>query len=444
MAYSGKLIKFFITPFIWCFLLFILVIIYKPDLVWEKTSTEKPKKAEESVWVTTSKVLQKNTRKILSTTGSFKGLETISILPKAEGRVQKLFHDIGDEVLPGEPLLQIDETDSLLNVSETKKSLELELSRLGLTSLPQSTFDLRKLPAVAKAEILEKNSVAKQERFRRLGTASSMEDRDQTETEARVARANLDTAILDAQTSLATIHLKQALLETSMQKLQDCKILTPKIDNPGGKDFTSLLSSSNPIPFVVFSRGISVGEMAKLTPQEPLFKLVIDRILKLHVALPEKDFSLIKNNQHVKIEVEAFPDRVFDGTVKRISPAIDPLTRTFQVEIGVPNPNRELRPGFFGKAKIEIAEKPSALLVPEEAIIQFAGINKVFRIHNNIAQQVDVNIIQRITMDQNGLKSNLIEVESSLRSEDQIIISGQNNLHDGCQVQIRPEKTANK
>jgi len=56
----------------------------------------------------------------------------------------------------------------------------------------------------------------------------------------------------------------------------------------------------------------------------------------------------------------------------------------------------------------------------------------------------DGNIIHRTTMDLDGLKSNLIEVESTLRSEDQIIISGQNNLHDGSLVQIRPEKTANK
>lgn len=423
---------------VWVALILVLVVVYKPEIFWKKEKEVVSRKSIPPTWVTTSKVIQRDTKGFLSATGSFRGLETINILPKVEGRVQKIFHDIGDEVLPGEPLLLIDDTDNKLIVSESKRSLDLELSRLGLSALPMPGFDLRKLPAIAKAEILEKNSLAKQERFRRLGTASTLEDRDQIETEAKVARANLDAAFLDAQTTLATVRLKQALLETSMQKVLDAKVTAPAISAPGGKGFESYIEGLIAHPMVIYSRGITEGEMAKLSPTEPLFRLVIDRVLKLQVSLPEKDFAVVKTGQIATIQVEAYPNKTFTGTLAKISPVVDPLTRTFQIEIGVANPKRLLRPGFFAKTQIEIGARHDALLVPEESIVQFAGINKVFLVKDQTAIQVDVNIIQRLPPADDSLPGNWVEVTGNLEANDSIIITGQNNLSNKASIQIRP------
>lgn len=429
---------------VWLALILILVVVYKPNLFWKKEKESSVRKTIEPTWITTTKVIKRDTKRILNTTGSFKGLESLSILPKVEGRVQKIFHDVGDEVLPGEPLLLIDDTDNQLLVSEARKSLDLELSRLGLSALPTQGFDFRKLPAIAKAETLEKNTIAKQERFRRLGTASTLEERDQLDTEVKVARSNLDAAFLEAQSTLATVRLKQALLETSMQKLMDARVVTPKITAPGGKGFESYLGGINTLPLVIYSRGITEGEMAKLAPQEPLFRMVIDRVLKLQVSLPERDFSDVKVGQATTIHVEAWPEKTFMGTVSRISPVIDPATRTFQVEVGVANPNRELRPGFFAKAQIEIGEKRDALLVPEESIVQFAGITKVFLVKDHSANQVEVQINQRMPPSMKSLPGNWVEVTGNLHADDTIIISGHNNLSDMAPVQIRPSQENTK
>jgi len=160
------LIKIFFSIFPWLALLLILTAVYRPDLFFKIDSAKSGfiAKPVASVPVLVGKVVSRTLAKNLKTTGSFKGLETIAVIPKVEGRVCKVFHDIGDEVYPGEPLLLIDETDLKLVVNEAKKSLELEMAKLGLSVLPDDKFVVTNLPMVAKAAILEKNAVNKLDR----------------------------------------------------------------------------------------------------------------------------------------------------------------------------------------------------------------------------------------------------------------------------------------
>ncbi|NBS90260.1 hypothetical protein EBS67_09710, partial [bacterium] len=190
------LFKIFLSFFPWLALLFALVVVYKPNLFFKTDSSKSGfiAKPNPLVPVSVGKIVSRTLSKNLKTTGSFKGLETIAVIPKVEGRVSKVFHDIGDEVYPGEPLLLIDETDLKLVVNEAKKSLELEMAKLGLSVLPDEKFVVTNLPMVAKAAILEKNAVNKLDRLRRIGTASSIEDREQAETESKVSKVNLDNA----------------------------------------------------------------------------------------------------------------------------------------------------------------------------------------------------------------------------------------------------------
>ena len=142
------LIKIFFSLFPWLALLFILTVVYRPDLFFKIDSSKSGfiAKPVASVPVLVGKIVSRTLAKNLKTTGSFKGLETIAVIPKVEGRVSKVFHDIGDEVYPGEPLLLIDETDLKLVVNEAKKSLELEMAKLGLSVLPDDKFVVTNLP----------------------------------------------------------------------------------------------------------------------------------------------------------------------------------------------------------------------------------------------------------------------------------------------------------
>ena len=79
-----------------------------------------------------------------------------------------------------------------------------------------------------------------------------------------------------------------------------------------------------------------------------------------------------------------------------MSPAVDTATRTFAVEILVPNPDRVLKPGSFATAEIETGRE-SALLVPESVVRSFAGLNKIVLVRDGKAseQQVELGDRQR-------------------------------------------------
>lgn len=426
--------------FPWLALLLALVVVYRPGFLFKDESSKSGffPKPKITVPVSVGKVVSRSLLRVIKTTGSFKGLETIAVIPKVEGRVSKVFHDVGDEVFPGEPLLFIDETDLQLAVNEAKKSLELEMAKLGLKELPDDKFVITSLPSVAKAVILEKNAVNKLDRLRRIGTASSVEEREQFETESKVAKVNLENAILEVNTSLATVRYKQAILSSAEQKLKDAKVLVPPQQNPGGADYSKFISSLGvKTPFIVYSKGISEGEMVHLNPVEPLYRLTLDRVLKLQIALPERDLSQLKLGQKASIQVEAFPGRDFSGTVARIYPTVDPLSRTFQVEIVVLNSKRELKPGFFAKVSIEIDQLHDALTLPEESIVSFAGVTKVFRVDGDKVNQVEVKIGQRLAVSSGNKMENWVEVSGSLKVGDLIVLSGQNGLAENTQVKIR-------
>ena len=438
------LFKIFLSFFPWLALLFALVVVYKPNLFFKTDSSKSGfiPKPTALVPVSVGKIVSRTLSKNFKTTGSFKGLETIAVIPKVEGRVSKVFHDIGDEVYPGEPLLSIDETDLKLVVNEAKKSLELEMAKLGLSVLPDEKFVVTNLPMVAKAAILEKNAVNKLDRLRRIGTASSIEDREQAETESKVSKVNLDNAILEVNTALANVRYKQALLSTAEQKLSDTRVLVPVVKNPGGGDYSNFISLlGGKTPFIVYSKGISEGEMVHLNPMEPLYRLTLDRVLKLQVSLPEKELSQLKLGQKASIIVEAYPGRIFIGSVVRIYPTVDPLSRTFQLEIVVINASRELKPGFFAKVSIEVDKSSDVLTVPEESVVSFAGVNKVFRVEADKVKQVEVKLGQRLTVSNGNQIENWVEVSGLLKVGDLIVVSGQNSLAENSSIKIRPSNT---
>ena len=120
----------------------------------------------------------------------------------------------------------------------------------------------------------------------------------------------------------------------------------------------------------------------------------------------------------------------YAGTVSRIYPTVEPGTRTFQVEIQVPNPNGELKPGSFAKAAILTRSDPHAITVPLSALVQFAGITKIFLAEEGRAKEVPVVLGTQTT--------DWVEiVKPSLPTGSLVITSGQMTIASDSVVAIR-------
>lgn len=185
-----------------------------------------------------------------------------------------------------------------------------------------------------------------------------------------------------------------------------------------------------PLSGSVAKRLVSVGEFVR--PGSPLFQLVADERLKLRGDVPERFAQELAVGQQVQIRVDAHPDVTFTGVLGRISPTANKENRSVSIEAVVQNHDRRLKPGFFANAKVVTKIDDEALMVPETAIVKFAGVTKVFVVRNNIAYQHEVR-----TGTRGG--QGLIEIEEGVGRSDQVVTAGITKLEDQMPVTIKTD-----
>ena len=398
---------------------------------------KKPAAGAQEVPVTTAPVTPRAVERAVEVVGTLEGYEEVNLGAKVEGRVARIHHDVGDEVAPGEPLLDIEDTDYRLAVLEARRGLELELARLGLRELPEGgKFDPSRVPAVVRARSQEDNARQVMERARRLGVGRVIgaEELEKAQAEAGATRAAREHAELEARAVLATARLRQAQLETATQRLADARVRAPC---PSPARLPPGCSGPGAVRYVVAARKAAEGEMVRAFPAVTLFRLVIDHPLKLVATVPERFIGEVKAGQPVSLAVEAYPGEAFAGTVSRLNPTVDRASRTFAVEVTVPNESRRLRPGSFAKARVLTRRSDRALTVPEEAVVRFAGVVKVFVVEGGQARAVPVRTGEVVPVQGGGRAHRWVEASGELAAGASVVTSGQSQLADRTAVRVR-------
>lgn len=388
--------------------------------------------AAEAVPVTVASVEVRPVRRRVSVVGALYGFERIVVTPKVEGMIQATHYDVGDRVQPNSVLLELDPIDYQLALDEAQRSLEQELSRLDLTEPPTDEFDIEQLPSVQRARLLRENA---QQQFARKvklleDRATSKESYEEAETAVKVAEASLRQAQLEARITLAAVRQRQSMRSIAQQKLSETQVKASAMNVASG--------SGPPADFVVAKRMASVGEMVRAFPSTPVFELIMDDVLKLHVMIPERYMSQVKMGLDVEVHVEAYPKEVFLGKVARISPTVDPQSRSFDVEAHVPNSDHRLKHGGFAKAEVVVGAADAAITVPIEAVTRFAGVSKVFRVLDGAVQEVEIEIATQ--------GPGWVEALGGLQAGDVVVTSGQSQLANGSSVKVRErlDKTARR
>lgn len=383
------------------------------------------------VSVTVGRVELRAVQRLVPTVGTLKAFEEVVVTPQVEGRVERIFHDVGDRVAPGTLLLAIDPTDFELAVSEARRALDLELARLGVEAVPAEGFDVSELPGVRRARLLYENVSRRKERIATLWNkrVTSEEEWDQAQTDYDVAQATLRQAVLEAEAIVAAARQRQAVLETALKRLSDTQIVAPPLTG----------DASEPAQYVVSERLVSEGEMVRAFPSTAVMHLVIDHPLKLTAPVPERYLGEVRVGQTVKLRVDAYGDELFDGTVSRVSPTVNPANHTFLIEALIDNRARRLKAGGFAKVGIFTRVDEQARTVPLEALVTFAGVTKLFVVDGDEVQAVEIVP---------GVRGEgWVEVTGTLESDALapgvlVVLSGQSKLADGTPIRVRDESAA--
>ena len=213
-----------------------------------------------------------------------------------------------------------------------------------------------------------------------------------------------------SKSDLDAIELQYNVAKTQVQNL---------IEN------TTLLS---PIDGVITARNYDAGDMYAMAA--PIFTVEQIKPVKLLVAVSESDYSKIKKNDRVTVKADAFPDLTFDGRVERIYPTIDPTTRTFNVEVVIPNNYSTLRPGMFARVTINFGSNDN-VVIPDVAVVKQQGSGERFVYvlnEDGTVSYTKVELGRRMGAE--------FEVLSGLKDSAIVVTGGQIRLKDGIQVSV--------
>ena len=190
---------------------------------------------------------------------------------------------------------------------------------------------------------------------------------------------------------------------------------------------TSLLA---PFDGVVGLREVSVGSY--VTVGQALVNLVRLDPMEVDFSLPESSLGQVKPGQPVTVTVDALRGESFKGEVIAVDPMMDVTSRSARVRAQIDNSDYKLRPGLFARVSLGTDGEGTALLVPEQALLQQGETRFVYRIVDGKAKRTEVKTGKRVP--------GKLEIVEGIKAGDQVITAGQGKpmMNDGMPVVVVP------
>ncbi len=369
--------------------------------------------------VTTAAAIKRELPRFFEATGSLAGDQQTDVAPQTSGKVVTIGVDIGSYVKRGQMLVQLDESELKLRVDQAAAQVEQAKAavrqaeeKIGLRS--GQAFDPNKVAEVAAAKValdLADKNLKRAEKLIESGDVSrsfydeqrARRDQLKEQYEVQLAQARQNYAAVDvSRTSVANA---QAALALARKNLSYAVIPAP-------------------IDGFVSERTADLGEY--VSPQQKVVTIVRTNPLRIRIDIPEQAIPEVKVGQSVSITTSAWPDKNFAGRVARIAPNVSAQSRTLTVEAEIGNSGNALKPGQFATVRILQERAEPAVLVPSRAVVNDAGVSRVYVIKDGHAEQRLVQIGQT--------DGDLIEIRSGVAADELVATSNLEQLSDGIAV----------
>lgn len=320
--------------------------------------------------------------------------QVVNLFSRVDGYIAKIHVDKGDFVRVNQLLVEIDHTDYQHAVNQAKANL-----------------------AAARAKVTQQEAAVRSAKLALDRMQALIKDQFVSQQDLDNAQVNFDGAA--------------AALESLQAQVKQMEVALAQAD-------TNLAYSYIRAPFAGYVAERNLDQGAYVTSATASTSTMSRGILSLHdidtvrilIEVVEKDIPLVKIGQKAEVRAEAYPDRVFDGTVTRIVQALNRATRTMTVEIDLPNKDRLLKGGMFARVEALVGTRPQAIQIPIDAVSRLEDTQYVYIVRDGKAQRVNVEI---------GLRDeNRVEITKGLNGDEQVIVSGKDLVHDGTPVQTQP------
>ena len=326
---------------------------------------------------------------------------------KVPGRLRTITVDLGTVVRRGQVIAQVEPQDYNLRVQQAEAALAQARARVGLSPdgrddrvTPEQTGTVRQARAVLDEARVSRDRAAK---LVEQGIVARSEF-DTVDANYKVAVSRYQDAIEEIRNRQAMVAQRRSELALAKQQLSDTAVHAP-------------------IDGVVQEKRASVGEY--LAAGAPVVNIVKMDPLRLRAEVPEREATNVRAGQNVRVSVDGNA-YIYIGQITRLSPVIAQQTRMLLVEADVRN-NGGLRPGAFARAEIVTDDAKMAVTVPTNALVTFAGIEKVIVVENGKALEKPVTTGRR-----NG---EWTEIVAGVNVGDQVVVDP-GNLQSGMAVEV--------
>lgn len=342
----------------------------------KKESKQAAPARDDAVTVTVAKVELLPMDRTIPVVGTLYPKDEATVSAEVEGRVEKTMAEFGDRLTAGQEIALIDTTTYEAQVRQTAASLAKAQA-----SAANAEQTLRRI------EELHKNGIA------------SISDLDKAVADASQWRAEIKS--VEATDAIAKLNLQRSHVRAPF----DC---------------------------AVGDRIATMGDYMRVG--SPLFRVVNDGVLKYIVNAPERHAALVQKEQSVEFNVDAWPGLTFTGRVFLISPQVTAATRAFAFGALVPNPDRKLKASSFARGELILERDVQTPVVPLEAVVNFAGITKVFVVENGIARPREVQA--------GRIKNGRQEILAGVKPGETVATTGQTKLFEGSKVCVKENPKA--
>jgi RND family efflux transporter MFP subunit len=321
--------------------------------------------------------------------GSVRPLSETTLYPQTNGYIKDFLVDIGDRVVQGQPLLDIETPELDQQLDQARALLAQAEAGLGQARANRDYSNT----SLARYKVLRPSGVASQQEL------------DQRSAEALVSAANVTAAE-------AAVAVQQASLRRLVQTKRFGRVEAP---------FAGTITV----------RSIDRGSLVTAGNNSPLFRLVATDPVRVFVQIPQDIATKVQLGQPASISVREYADKVFTGTIARTSGALDPATRTLTTEVRIPNPDNQLLTGMYGEVTLTLASAHPVLELPGTALYNDAeGLRvAVVDAHSQIH-------FVKVTLERD--LGATLQIASGLTERDRVVRLANVSWVEGKHVEVEP------
>jgi RND family efflux transporter MFP subunit len=391
--------------------------------------------ASPPITITVARTEQRQVADYIQSTGSVVADETSDVAPKVAGKISNVSVNVGQFVGQGNVIAKIDDRDARMQLAGAEARVKQAVAavrqaeaRVGLA--PNGKFDASIIPEVRAASATYDQMVAElrqaeanEKRYRELVETGDVAvityeqfrtTRDTARARANTARQQRDAAVNAARQNNQAIKSAEAAVDAARTEVASAK--QALVDTVVRAPFSGFVSN----------RPVAVGEY--VSSASIVATILRSNPIKVQLQISEADVPQVSIGRGVSVEVDAYKDRRFAGTVVAVNPALDAVSRSAIVEASIENGDNALRSGMFATGRITKSGGGTGVFAPKAAVYndQPTQSFRAFVIVDGVAH---LRVLQL-----GPEEGEMVQILNGLAADEVVATSNLQELYEGAKV----------